>query len=469
MVVVGDTQMRLSALFLGLAKCAAHTATIEPLWPLSKPYEMTCPPLTPAHTCRLLSRPLEVCFEPEQETAEVVNALLAGGCRDDAACLYVDIGCNVGLFATQAAALGASVECIEPAPFYVQAARATAALNRFARLNVTHAAVLPNGADELHTGRSRAPPLRFTKTYFPCGIGSEDGAHLHEWTARPLSIRQLLRGRHVTLLKIDIDSIEGALLHTAVEMLEAKSTSVHSLLVELGDESAGFAWCDHPDLIATEMCTERADLLHPEAALTPRGGSLRDLQRLQRLGFHIFRLNIHVAREIFDWRGDDANRRHVPLAQSYVPIRNVRGIRLLHWLPPSAQPWENHSEYRRLLQESQTILATRENLFTVASKHGADLHMAGIARDRSPEGQAAAIAALNRDNPLYKGTRCFSRRSHDECGARSWCDDMGKCRRCEDWDPHDATASITYSLDAGKLPPACVEVRSRFTPWPNRL
>ena len=66
-------------------------ATIEPLWPLRSPYQVACPSLTPARTCGLLSRPFEGCFEPERETVEVLNALLAGCGREEETCLYVDV------------------------------------------------------------------------------------------------------------------------------------------------------------------------------------------------------------------------------------------------------------------------------------------------------------------------------------------------------------------------------------------
>ena len=42
----------------------------------------------------------------------------------------------------------------------------------------------------------------------------------------------------ITLLKIDIDSTDGALLHEAVTMLATGSTAIESILVELGDASA---------------------------------------------------------------------------------------------------------------------------------------------------------------------------------------------------------------------------------------
>ena len=84
---------------------------IDPGWP-GRPYTLSCPPETSQQTCNLLTgSTLGWCFEPEADTHEVINALLA---RCDARCLYVDVGCNVGYFAAHAAALGARVDCYEP-------------------------------------------------------------------------------------------------------------------------------------------------------------------------------------------------------------------------------------------------------------------------------------------------------------------------------------------------------------------
>lgn len=45
------------------------------------------------------------------------------------------------------------------------------------------------------------------------------------------------------------------------------------------------------------------------------------------------------------------------------------------------------------------------------------------------------------------GERCTS---HANCGRQRWCDDLGKCRRCQQWDETDRGASIT-----GETPPGC--------------
>ena len=96
--------------------------TITPPWPAPQ-YTLACPPATPQSTCeRLASSRAAIeagCYEPERDTAEVITALFQG-CEG---CLYVDVGCNIGAFATQAVSLGASVDCYEPTPFYIDAIR----------------------------------------------------------------------------------------------------------------------------------------------------------------------------------------------------------------------------------------------------------------------------------------------------------------------------------------------------------
>ena len=236
------------------------------------------------------------------------------------------------------------------------------------------------GNDEVRTSNLT---FAWRYTYYPCGVGHSDGPVAHQWSVPPLAIQSILRHRQVELLKLDIDSNEGALLHSCLTMLETRQAYVHSLLIEMGEEKSGLAWCDDPALALTHECRRRRERrnrsppVQQDPALHPRGGLLRDLQRLQRLGYEIFRVNVHTGREIFDWRGENANTQHmvrlpprkhpatpqppvasslllacaqVPLASSYVPLRQVRGIQLLHWLPNTAEPWANSSEYRRLVQ-----------------------------------------------------------------------------------------------------------------------
>ena len=113
--------------------------------------------------------------------------------------------------------------------------------------------------------------------------------------APTIRLRQLLSGRSVTLLKLDIDLKEGALLHVATHMIERNLTEVRFILIELGDFKAHM----------TAMGT-RNWIPHP------RGGDEHDLWRLQGLVYSEYRINIHTNQELFDWRGVDVNLARTP-------------------------------------------------------------------------------------------------------------------------------------------------------------
>ena len=202
------------------------SARIDPGWP-GRPYTLSCPPQTLQQTCDLLTgSALGWCFEPEADTHEVLNALLARCDSLGAICLYVDVGCNVGYFAAQAAALGARVDCYEPTPFFVNATKSTFARNRFPTIsNITQAAVVTwqrwqqahqqsirrsiadlakarsnsTAGAEQATSRPSHPTVHFTGTYTPCGVGERDQkAHSsgrHGWDAPLRPIRQILHHR----------------------------------------------------------------------------------------------------------------------------------------------------------------------------------------------------------------------------------------------------------------------------------
>ena len=231
-----------------------HT-TITPPWP-GVPYTLACPEGTPQASCDLLSRNTSAwleadCFEPEHETAEVLNSLLLG-CHAQP-CTYVDIGCNIGAFAAQAAALGvANIVCCKPTPSYSKAVETTRELNRYDARNfaVRQVAVVPGAA---HGSRE------FSGTYNPCGIvpahrqSSEHHKCEHSrghgcFWAPETPIRTVLhqairmassRGGTssappVTLLKIDIDANEGSLLSAGVRLIERKEVSSDILCLRAG-------------------------------------------------------------------------------------------------------------------------------------------------------------------------------------------------------------------------------------------
>ena len=372
---------------------------LSPPWP-GKPYSVFCPDSS-ARCLRLNDSHEAVrtdCFEPEPETYEALASLLlgcdeAGGGQN---CSYIDIGCNMGLFAAYAARLGASVQCFEPQPIWQDALRRTA--SAFPRFEVHQAAVL--AAD----GRPLKPVvLRTSYGYRPCGLGP---SHANKTVSVPgVPMRSLLRGRETTLLKIDIDSIEGALLHSAVQAILAGEARVQSILVELG--------CNH---YATDLDPKPRDrggcvwegqrrnasaaALEKIAAATPglrhpRGGDVHDLWRLQQAGYDVYRVNIHTNHEIYDWRGDDLNKQPTPTRAGFVPLHFVRAFRKLELL----ERHKDSSRYAALVSRANSFLITRVRLAELRRAQPKDLAYAGIRR----EGVKGGIGLLNRGNPVLAG------------------------------------------------------------------
>ena len=196
------------------------------------------------------------------------------------------MGCNIGYFAGLAAAHGARVECFEAAPLWAEAASRLAALNGWApnakaaqaehqtvarsttsegggsasdsassitslkpTLSAAFGAIRPGsslGTDvpDVKQARPRftVHNVAMTANVMPGNLDFHNGAY------KPCRIAQgqpgvtpgrgifsvptldivsvMLRNGHVTILKVDIDSIEGALLHVVTNLIEAKNITV---------------------------------------------------------------------------------------------------------------------------------------------------------------------------------------------------------------------------------------------------
>ena len=296
--------------------------TIHHQWP-SPEVRLSCPD-TPEQCATLVT---SQCHEPESETSEIISSFLVGCSKE---CLYLDIGCNLGYFASQAAALGARAECFEPYPVFAQAANATATLNGFGgRMKVRHAAV---------TVFPGLPPLSFTSTYHACDIArdprimAERGFNPRVWSAPTVTIQSLLHQRTIDFLKIDIDSIEGALLHVATMMIAAGNTTIKTMLIELGDGSG---------------------------SKTPRGGHVDDLWKLgHELGYDIYRVNIAVNREIYDWSGVDVNTKPSAPSAAEKQAENS-GSPLATLVVPSSHTIVGRPDLPVTLKTQRTLLPVR--------------------------------------------------------------------------------------------------------------
>jgi FkbM family methyltransferase len=293
--------------------------------------------------------------KPEIETAEVLNAFLLN-CKN---CRFVDIGCNMGLFALQAAALGANVQCYEPMPFYVEAIRLAAAHARLAsgqRFDVHHRAVVPKPAPN----RSF---LSLTDTYRPCGVAVKDQRHMGRNLVEAVAIGSIVDGRTIALLKVDIDSIEGALLHEVIELSAANRTDVQSILIEIGDNA-------NTDYVGVAMAkAARGEQARTEAK-SLRGGSVQDVWRLvHELGYDAYRVNIHTLREVFSWEGLNANTQMAPPPEGLRAQFGLRGMRKLERLS-RALPIDN---YAALFGWGQSYLFTKVRLGNYATHHTLNL------------------------------------------------------------------------------------------------
>lgn len=364
---VGMVQKKLSLEKIAPGRLLVKT-TIKPPWP-GKSFQLACPPGTTDVACARLGSAQglrEGCFEPERDTQEVLNSFLLN-CPTDS--LYIDVGCNIGYFAAHAAALGATVECYEPTPNYITAIKATAELNGLSEnIKVHNAAIVADDA-------THGSELTFNSTYKPCGMAMDDGSsETKEWRVPAISIRHVLSGRHVKLLKIDIDSNEGEIFHTVAGMVMRNEALVDTILVEVGDNGSPMEWhCGNTSC--------RSPSIHP------RGGDVQDFFKLQhQYGYDVYRVNIHVGREIYDWTGSNVNEHMRPQRDGMMPMFSVRSMRKIEKVLPST----DSAHYRELFHAGTSFLITREQLAELQSHHTKDLEFSHL-----------TLQDLNAGNPSY--------------------------------------------------------------------
>ena len=370
-----------------------HTTVLKPGWP-AKPFELACPKGTDKSVCDSFGNKASVrarCFEPEPQTQEVLSSFLTN-CPE---CLYIDVGCNIGYFAAQAAILGAKVECYEPTPLYTDAIEMTRALNGISvdSWAVHNVAIVP---DENTTS------LTFSSAYRPCGVydGRKRGK---SWDVEARSIRKVLAGKHVQLLKLDIDSVEGAIFHTVVDMIKENQTFVQNILIEIGDLDEPIEWAciknKQPPIDPYADRTTRSDdrfikflskLSKKPCGIPsshPRGGDVEDFWKMQnRYSYDVYRVNIHVAREIFDWTGTNINGNMAPQREGLQSMYNIRNMKKLEKILPS----QSSDTLRNMNHYGVSLLFTREQLADVAVQHRNDLAFAHL-----------SAMSLNQGNPLF--------------------------------------------------------------------
>lgn len=368
------------------------TVAMSPPWP-APAFRFACPPGEPQSTCDMLDH-RHGCFEPDDEVAEVVTSFLAG-CG--AECLYVDIGCNMGWFAVQAATMGARVECYEPTPFFITGSMHSARINGVQdRFRAVQAAVVRNDAE---AGVVR----NFTSAYFGCYVGAAAMAAYRAqhggrkaWQTRTLRLRSILAGKHVTLLKMDIDYNEGELLHDLVAMLRAGETRVDTFVIELGDSGNTYIGKCRVGM----KCAKRG---------TIRGGDLRDVIRLQEeLGYDVYRINVHTLGEVFDWTGANVNPNVSATPPAVIPMYGIRAMRKLEKV-------RNHTSVqllRELPLDGSNFLFTRVQLARRAHHHRKDMEWITHLAKRYHTPGYKGKPDLNRGNPVKGLNVVPKRRQH---------------------------------------------------------
>jgi len=330
-----STQIQVVTLFLMHLKCVfikmqIHTVAITPPWP-AKSFNISCPDTL--QKCKYFQT--EVCFEPEVDTFEVLTSLLM---NCDTSCHYVDIGCNMGIFAQHALHLGASVTCIEPQSVYKSVL--SEASQKYSRFHFDFAAI------SLHRDTS----TRHFKGYRPCGIGHGDPI-----IAAPfLELSKVIENKYITLLKIDIDAFEGAILSQVLQYIQNNKTKIDSIVVELGDG---------------KYVTKG-----PQQKLNQRGGNMHDLWYFQNMSYDVYRLNIHVMNEIFDKYGNNVNKRIVPLTSDYHPVHFLRNIRRAEIL----KRHDSYQKYDKIANWAQSFLITKVNLLQHLPHHSIDITAAHL-------------------------------------------------------------------------------------------
>ena len=307
------------------------------------------------------------CYEPEPETFEAITSLLLNACDG---CEYLDIGCNMGIFASHAAALGARVRCYEPSAVYRESLQRTSQeYSSFEYEQVAVSATVDTGT---------LPASLFARGYKPCNVGR---ATVNEAPVPVRSIAKLIAQRRTHFMKIDIDSTDGALLHTATNMIETGEAVIDTILIELGTGRLAF-------------------LDRPENLRNPRGGDVHDLWRLQQLGYDVYRINVGTNMEVYDWKGDDVNQRHSRQSSSFLPLHFIRGMRKLELLLPH----NSSRAYGQYVNWGQSYLITRVQLVERKLKVGSDMKHA------TPR---SSIAALNAGNPaVAERASCSTHDTH---------------------------------------------------------
>lgn len=283
------------------------------------------------------------CFEPEAETREVYHSVLYD-CAERGECRVLDLGANVGFFVAYAAALGAElVVGVEPTPVYNEVLPRSVAA-QCGRADLVHAFITPDPAQR---GRNATLGSAFAPCHGrgPVGVTKPRRKRPNTNPKVPFVVLEDLLNDypfHWTLIKLDIDSIEGLVVQDLVRLLETGLLTFRTLLVEWGQ----------------------------------RHGRPEDLRALQqRHGYDVYVLNTHVDRRHYDWRGHDVYALHNgPDDELEAAVYEERwfalGVHMAYYVRPTNDTgvWRRVSDgMRKGLWHS--VLATRAPLYERSYPH----------------------------------------------------------------------------------------------------
>ena len=300
------------------------TLTINPPWP-GLPFNISCPDTL--KKCKNMQTPN--CWEPEIDTFEVITSLLMHCNRD---CHYVDIGCNMGIFARHAHELGASVTCYEPQSVY-KSILEEYSKKKYFDFEFAAISMKPNSDSRVFTG------------YRPCGIGV--GPKI---PSPFVHLEKILVG-NIKLLKIDIDSFEGAILSACLNAIRNKRVYIESILVELGDGNYFKRGTSVPN---------------------PRGGNISDIWEFQKMSYDVYRLNLASNGEIYDRWGNNIDQRMTKPDNRYKQVRFLRNIRRAELLKEHSGP----EGYDTIIDWGQSFLITKQVMIRPLYHHPHDLRIA---------------------------------------------------------------------------------------------
>lgn len=266
-------------------------------------------------------------FEPEYHVREMIASFLYD-CRQRS-CVAVDIGANIGYFAGAMASLGASVIALERQTDLIESFAATCCLNGWSQTVQTINAWVGVNSPPGHTMSVPDGDL---------GRPISAGAALTRRQKKVLpvvNLKDLIGGKTIDLLKIDIDSIEGELLLEIERLTSSNETNIVTMAIEL----------NYPSELQSRV----------ESAL----------HKLQNsCGYHIYILNCHLHRlfgnqRFFNERGTDVA--NLTLGVFPVALEELffqRFMTSLLYVKPSA----NLSSFSSWVRPGVQVVVTREYL-----------------------------------------------------------------------------------------------------------